>query len=33
MVSNLNYLSHVKVGHQVMITRPQALALFLEKEG
>jgi hypothetical protein len=32
MVSNPYYLSHVKVGDQVMITRPQALALSLEKE-
>ncbi len=33
MVFNPDYLSHVKVGHEVMITRPQALALSIEKEG
>jgi hypothetical protein len=32
MVSNAHYLSHLKVGDRVVITRPQALALSLEKE-
>jgi hypothetical protein len=33
MISNPDYLSHLKVGDQVAITRPQALALSLENEG
>ena len=33
MVSNPEYLSHIKVGDRVVITRPQGLALSLEKEG
>ena len=33
MVSNPEYLSNFKVGDRVVITRPQALALSLEKEG
>jgi hypothetical protein len=32
MVSNPDYLGKVKVGDQVVLTRPQALALSLEKE-
>jgi hypothetical protein len=32
MVSNPQYLSHIKVGDRVVITRPQGLALSLEKE-
>ena len=32
MVSNPEYLSHIKVGDRVVITRPQGLALSLEKE-
>ena len=31
MVSNPDFLSHVKVGHQVIITRTHALALSVEK--
>ena len=31
MVSNPEYLSHIKVGDRVVITRPQGLALSLEK--
>jgi hypothetical protein len=33
MVSNPESLSNFKVGDRVVITRPQALALSLEKEG
>jgi hypothetical protein len=33
MVSNPDYLSHVKLGDRVVITRPQGMALSLEKEG
>jgi len=33
MISNPDYIRHVKVGDRVVITRPQALALSLEKEG
>ena len=32
MVSNPEYLSHVKVGDRVVIMRPQGLALSLERE-
>jgi hypothetical protein len=32
MVSNPDYLGHIKVGDRVVITRPQGLALSLEKE-
>lgn len=32
MVSNPEYLSHIKVGDRVVITRPQGLALSLEAE-
>lgn len=33
MVSNPEYLSHVKIGDRVVITHPQGLALSLEKDG
>jgi len=33
MVSDPDYLSHVKVGDRVVITHPQALALSVESEG
>ncbi|MGA7760176.1 MAG: hypothetical protein WCA59_00425, partial [Candidatus Binataceae bacterium] len=33
MVSNPYYRANIKVGDQVVLTRPQALALSLEKEG
>ena len=33
MVSNPYYRANLEVGDQVVLTRPQALALSLEKEG
>jgi hypothetical protein len=33
MVTNPEYLNHIKTGDQVVITRAQALTLSVEKEG